>query len=326
VARAGSRYQRAQEGILLQPANAEQQTEHPTGAIELTHGDQQLRAEPMGHGITRIRLTSRLPRALGFESNCFLAGDLLIDTSYHHVGELLARFVRSRPLRAIVCTHHHEDHVGSCAELAREHGCPVYMHEPDLRYSEGVQPRAARRASRAIAERPMPLYRQLWWGRPAPFRPRPLPDELAGSTHRLRATPTPGHAATHAVLLETQSGTLFAGDLIVSRGASAVMSHENPYLHAASLRRAAEIDARRLFNGHGLILDDPPSALRLKAQRIEEAAGTILELHDRGVENGEIVRRIFDHEGQRRDWVFILMTGAEFSRLCFVRACIAHRP
>ena len=79
-----------------------------------------------------------------------------------------------------------------------------------------------------------------------------------------------------------------------------------------------------MLTGHGHTVENPANLLCSKANRIEKAAERAWELHGAGAAEREIVRRIFS-KGHAKDRFMALMTGGEFSRLNFVRACIAHR-
>ena len=137
--------------------------------------------------------------------------------------------------------------------------------------------------------------------------------------------PIPGHSVSHTALLDERGGTVFVGDLFISGGATAVMSHEDPYASIASLRRVAELEPTRMLTGHGISMERPAAALREKAARIEAAAGEILRLHRAGLPEREICRRVFPG-GRAKDRFLELLTQGEFSRLNLVRACVRLAP
>jgi len=267
--------------------------------------------DEVGEGIVRIRITSRWARMLGFEVSAYLVGDLLVDTGFRHVRRQMLDALRGYSIGAVCCTHNHEDHTGNCGPLAALHGCPVFVANHGLRWSEGV--------------RRLKPYRAWFWGSPGWYDAEEMPAEVAGEHRSLRVLPAPGHSITHVALWEEATGTVFTGDLFIAPGASAVMVQENPYDLAESLRRIAALEPRLMLTGHGLAAEDPAPRLRAKADSIVEAATRAVELHRTGMADREIVHEIFSN-GHRRDRFIQLLTQGEFSRLNFVRAAALHRP
>jgi glyoxylase-like metal-dependent hydrolase (beta-lactamase superfamily II) len=127
------------------------------------------------------------------------------------------------------------------------------------------------------------------------------------------------------VFHERATGVVFTGDLLVSTGATALMTQENPWELVGSLRRVADLEPRLLLSGHGLRLEDPADRLRLKADRVEKAATKAVTLHREGLSDLEISRIVFRGHWLRERWGQWLTQG-EFSRLNFVRAAREHQP
>ena len=248
---------------------------------------------------------------LGFEVSAYLVGDLLVDTGFRHVRRQVLNTLEGRTIRAICCTHNHEDHTGNCAPLAQEHQCPVYLRNSGLRWGEGV--------------RRLKPYRAWWWGSPGRLDVEEMPEVVRGSDRHLRALATPGHSETHVALWEEATGTVFTGDLFISPGASAVLSHENPYDLVDSLRRVAVVEPRVMLTGHGMVMDNPAPRLLAKADRVETAAVRAVELHEAGMADRAVVRELFP-TGHRRDRFVETLTQGECSRLNFVRAASLHAP
>jgi endoribonuclease LACTB2 len=265
----------------------------------------------LGPGLTLLRIHSRATQRMGFPVCAYLVDDLLVDTGFAHARGLVRDALEGRNLGGITLTHHHEDHAGNAGGLAARHGCPVYLRRPERLLSEGVGTLAP--------------YRRMYWGWPEPYDPVAMPAELDTGRRSLRCVPTGGHSTTHTAFFEPEQGLLFTGDLYVSRGASAVLTHEDPFTLLASLQAVEALGAERLLTGHGLDQDDPGPVLRHKIQRLEDAMGRILALHDQGMNPGAIRRRVFP-KGQLADLGGALLTGGEFSRANLVRAVITHRP
>jgi ribonuclease/clavin/mitogillin len=248
---------------------------------------------------------------LGLEVSAYLVGDLLVDTGFAHVREQMLSILDGRAIRAICFTHNHEDHTGNCGPLTERHRCPAYLRNRGLRWSEGV--------------RRLKPYRAWFWGSPGKLDVEEMPDEIRGPQRSLRALEAPGHSTTHVVLWEQATGTVFTGDLFIAPGASAVMTQENPYDLAESLRRVAAVEPRLMLTGHGLVVENPAPRLLSKAEKVEAAAARAVELHGRGMPYRRIVHEIF-RTGHRRDRWIEFLTQGEFSRINFVRAAVLHNP
>ena len=96
---------------------------------------------------------------------------------------LAARRLR---LRAVLVTHHHADHMGGAAALARHHGCRVY---------------GPRREALEVVDVPQAEGAEL---------------ELPGLDARFRVLEIPGHTAGHIAF--HGHGILFCGDTLFSAG------------------------------------------------------------------------------------------------------------
>lgn len=124
----------------------------------------------------------------------------------------------------VLLSHWHPDHAEAADELAARTGAPL----------------AAMAGSRAGS---LPVSDG---------------DVLGEGRGRLRAVATPGHARDHLCFLLEEDGTLFTGDHILGFGTT-VIAHPDGNMreYLSSLERVREIPARRLFPGHGPVVEEP---------------------------------------------------------------------
>lgn len=258
-------------------------------------------------GVKRIDVSTRLTRAIGVPVSLYVVDDVLIDTGFSHARSAVLKALEGEEIRTIVCTHHHEDHTGNASVLSRRLGAPIFLHRPELRYSEGVDS--------------LVMYRMALWGPPGDYEPQPMPGAVRTHSRVLEFIPTPGHCQTLGVFFDKKNSLVFVGDLYVTRGAHAVLKWENPYVTVRSLEKIAALGPRAMFNGHWLEIDDPVAALTSKAEQIKEAAAEAVRLSEEGVKPTAIARRLFV---KRRydDPVVSFLTSFQFSWTNFVRTAI----
>jgi glyoxylase-like metal-dependent hydrolase (beta-lactamase superfamily II) len=133
------------------------------------------------------------------ENNIWLVGDdhevLVIDAA--HDAAPIERAIGDRSVRAIVCTHGHNDHINAADTLSRDCGnAPVLLHPADEMLWDVVYPE--RKPDGAVDHG----------------------DELEVAGARLRVVHTPGHSPGGVCLLGP-GGHVFGGDTLFKGGPGA---------------------------------------------------------------------------------------------------------
>jgi glyoxylase-like metal-dependent hydrolase (beta-lactamase superfamily II) len=265
-----------------------------------------LRVERHGD-VTRLVLSTRASRLIGYDVSAYLvetgAGRVLVDTgcpgAWRDLRRLLAEAGGGAPGRAVAgacVTHQHEDHAGNAAALAAA-GVPLAMS-------------AATRA--AVRHVPPPgLYRDVTWG-----RMRAVPDDApAFDPAPLALVATPGHSPDHHAVWDPERATLYGGDLFLGVKVRVAHPGEDLGALARSLRAAAALGPRRLFDGHRGLVPDPRAALEAKAAWVEDTVARVEALLARGWPERRVRAAVLGRESLAG-----YASGGHYSRGNFVRA------
>ncbi|WP_458247928.1 MBL fold metallo-hydrolase [Streptomyces sp. MAI_2237] len=133
------------------------------------------------------------------DNNVWIVGDdhevVVIDAA--HDADAIAAAVGERRVRAIVCTHAHNDHIDAAPELAARTGAPVLLHPDDL-----------------------PLWKQTHPDR-SPDAELADGQVLAVAGVELTVLHTPGHAPGAVCLHVPALAALFSGDTLFAGGPGA---------------------------------------------------------------------------------------------------------
>jgi glyoxylase-like metal-dependent hydrolase (beta-lactamase superfamily II) len=133
------------------------------------------------------------------DNNVWLVGDdyevLVIDPA--HDAEAVLAAIGGRVVTALVCTHGHDDHINSVAEMADKTGAPIHLHTED----------------RALWTMVYPDREPDVWLADG--------DKLAVAGTSLEVLSTPGHTYGSICLYASELGAVFSGDTLFEGGPGA---------------------------------------------------------------------------------------------------------
>ncbi|MEV6151081.1 MBL fold metallo-hydrolase [Nonomuraea sp. NPDC052129] len=133
------------------------------------------------------------------DNNVWLVGDarevVVIDAA--HDARAIADRVGERTVKAVVCTHAHNDHINAAKELAELTGAPIRLHPAD-----------------------QVLWDQVY-GQDVPYEPLADGEKVEVGGIALEVLHTPGHAPGAVCLYAPDLGVLFSGDTLFKGGPGA---------------------------------------------------------------------------------------------------------
>ncbi len=141
--------------------------------------------------------------------------------------------LQGRPIRRVIATHYHPDHVGNAAWLAARNGCTVAMPQAEFLTAHAVSDERAGYGVTAISalfqahglapEHVAALqargnaYRRGVPELPLCFENIAAGDEITVGTRRWRVIPGYGHSPEHASLHCADLGVLISGDMLLPK-------------------------------------------------------------------------------------------------------------
>jgi quinoprotein relay system zinc metallohydrolase 2 len=185
----------------------------------------------------------------------------------------------SKPIRYVINTHVHPDHVFGNAAFAQEGA--VFVGHRNLPQALAARGQfyldTYRRSMGDLMAETRILPPTLTVG--DQMSPAPVMLDLGGRALTLQAWRT-AHTDNDLTIWDEASGTLFAGDLVVTQHVPVLDGSILGWL--AVMDDLARIPARRVVAGHGHVIDDWPAALQAQRRYLERLTADVRGLIARG--------------------------------------------
>jgi len=189
----------------------------------------------------------------------------LVDTGHLHGIAATLRLVNEalegRPLRRILLTHCHSDHMGGCARLQARHGCPVAVPRDDAPAVRAWDTRALWLDYAGQVAEPFPVDEELAPG-----------DRLALGGLDWDVLPAPGHDMGAIVFWQADHRLLISGDALWEQGFGVILPGEGWKDRCAATRdtllRLQALRPRVVVPGHGQPFEDTGAAVERSLTRL----------------------------------------------------------
>ncbi len=205
---------------------------------------------------------------LVLEDDSLTVVDTATSGTENHIAEAAEKL--GQPVRRILLTHAHIDHVGSLDALhALYPDAEVIISARDARFLAGDM----------TLDTDEPQDRLRGGFPEIQTRPTRLLED-GDTVGSLRAVASPGHTPGHMAFWDTRDGTLLAGDAFQTQAGLAVAGdlrllfplpalatwHKPTALGSA--QKLAALEPERLAVGHGPVLENPSEAMRRGAEKL----------------------------------------------------------
>jgi glyoxylase-like metal-dependent hydrolase (beta-lactamase superfamily II) len=270
-------------------------------------GDERGRGERVLPGVWRLRMPLPWPGVPHVNAFAVAAGDgiVLFDTGYYfpEVGTRKLEFALAQvgfelaDVRLLVCTHAHTDHYGLAGPVVDAAGCELWMHpawehvraladDPDaaldrrieVARQSGVPPdglelyEKSRRGENTGIERAVEPHRDL------------LPGvEIDTDLGVWQVHETPGHAPSHVVLHQPDSGLLISGDHLLGRVSLFFDYGHTPDPVAefiGGLDTVEALDTGLCLAGHGRPFRDVPAKVAANRAELDRQLDRVRDAFD----------------------------------------------
>lgn len=233
--------------------------------------------------------------------------DTVIDCGPPNQWKFVKSFLAEKPIRQLLITHHHEDHSGNAASIAKTFDLLPFA--PALSYTDlknGFK---------------IPPVQKLVWGNPIPVKTQTVTENLVlKDGNRIFPVHTPGHAYDLTCYFIPGKKWLFSGDLYISRSLRYLRADENLEMLIESIRKVLKLDFEIIFCPHRGIVEDGKSAMNDKLNNLISICEQAQSLRSKGLKEKQIVHAILGKED-----MLSYMSGFDICKTNLIREALKVR-
>ena len=234
---------------------------------------------------------------------CYGFEGTMVDTGISSVAGEIAEFARTHRIGSALLTHHHEDHSGNAALLARE-GTEVFASAAGVRL---VRRRLPRR-----------FYQHALWGEAEGVAASAVTATVPFGRFEARVIPAVGHSVDQVAYLVPEKGWLFSGDAFVAEKIKVFRGDEDFYDTVETMRRFLLLDFDALLCAHRPRFSGGKEAIRGKLAWLVELEGRVKTLYGKGYS----VRAIARHLALTTSSAFYVLTFGDATTANLVRSVV----
>ena len=234
---------------------------------------------------------------------CYGFEGTMVDTGISSVAEEIAEFAKGHHIGSALLTHHHEDHSGNAALLARR-GTEIFASPPGVRL---VGRRLPRR-----------FYQHALWGEAEAVDASATEGTVPFGRFEARVIPAVGHSVDQVAYLVPEKGWLFSGDAFVAEKIKVFRGDEDFYDTVETMRRFLLLDFDALLCAHRPRFSGGKEAIRGKLAWLLELEGTVKTLRGKGYSVRAIVKRL----GLTTSSAFYVLTFGDATTANLVRSIV----
>ncbi|BBM00280.1 MBL fold metallo-hydrolase [Microbulbifer sp. GL-2] len=230
--------------------------------------------------------------------------DTIVDAGPSNQWKYVKWFVKNKPFKQLLITHHHEDHSGNAGAIYK---------------LTGIQPRAPK-ATIEILKRGfrIPPMQRLIWGAAGLAEAAELPQDLRIAGEQVIPIPAPGHAKDMTCYLMQDRGWIFTADLYVASHLKLLRKDESIPVLMQSIRKVLEYDFDLILCPHRGLVENGKKRLQDKYDYLLQLSSAAQELSRQGLPLKEITRKLLGREG-----LMGILSGYNFSKRNLIASCMS---